>query len=341
MGNGQGGGFHTAELKRWAISALLFPPAVFAAVLIFADSANSRPYTFAGGPAGGTYTHYAKAVAALSSKTDLRIRAIESRGSIENVKKVHTGMANFGIAYSGDIYKARNGRLKKNVRRYRHIMAVAYFYGAAAQLVVKSDAGIDSAKKLVSRRVGVGNPGSGAAGNCELFFRELGIWDQVYKRFLGYKKASMAFRAGELDAFWLFTGFPNSSVVGAAESGSISLVNVYNDAESIGLFKTHPYFSRIVIPGGTYKGVADHTATIQDSAVWIANSRVPAEDVYKILSEVFSAEGLALMARSHRSAKSMSVKDGIHGIVTPLHPGAEKFWREKGLSIPAGLVLNK
>lgn len=288
-------------------------------------------YTFSGGPAGGTFKHYATAISDLSRNVGMEIRTLNSRGSIENIKRAHTGMANFGIAYSGDVFKARNGGLKKDRRKYKKVMAMAYFYSAPAQLVVRADSKLDSTLKLAGKRVGVGNFGSGAAANCELFFKELGLWDKVVKRHLGYKKAAIAFKGGELDAFWLFTGFPNSSVIEAAKHAPISLINVYKDAEKIELFKKYPYFQKVVIPVGTYEGVSTPVVSFQDSAVWIVNSRVPNGDVYRILDTVFSREGLKYMMKAHKSAKAMNVDDGTKGIVTPLHPGAEKFWKDQGI----------
>ncbi|MBC8461220.1 MAG: TAXI family TRAP transporter solute-binding subunit, partial [Deltaproteobacteria bacterium] len=206
-----------------------------------------------------------------------------------------------------------------------------YLYGAPAQLVVRADSGIKSAKQLVGKRVGVGNAGSGAAANAELFFTELGIWDKIKRNFLGYRQAAGAFKNKQLDAFWLFTGFPNSAVIEAALQTKVDLINVYKDAQEVGMFKKYPYFSKVVIPANTYKGVTEDTVTFQDSTLWVANSKVSADLVYELLGIVFSKKGLEYMVSVHKSAKAMSIKGGIKGIVTPLHPGAEKFWKEKGI----------
>jgi hypothetical protein len=63
----------------------------------------------------------------------------------------------------------------------------------------------------------------------------------------------------------------------------------------------------------------------------VANSKVSADVVYELLSKIFTDEGLAHMVSQKKTFKAMAVKDGIKGIVTPLHPGAEKFWKEKGI----------
>jgi len=63
----------------------------------------------------------------------------------------------------------------------------------------------------------------------------------------------------------------------------------------------------------------------------VANSKVDADTVYNLLKAIFSKEGLEYMVSVHKSAKAMSVENGLNGIVTPLHPGAEKFWKEMGV----------
>lgn len=300
-------------------------------VLSYPHDSLARVLKFSGGPSGGTFQYYASAISTLAKKNRINVLASSSGGSIENIRLIDSGKANFAVAYSGDVMHARNGKMKNDPKKYENVLAVAYFYGAPAQLVVRANSGIKSAKQLVGKRVGVGNAGSGAAAAAELFFTELGIWDKIERNFLGYREAAGAFGNNQLDAFWLFVGFPNASVLEAAMQNEIDLVDVYKDAEGAGLFKKYPYFAKVVIPANTYKGVTTTTNTFQDSALWVANSKVPADTVYNLLKAVFSKEGLEYMVSVHKSAKAMSVGDGAKGIVTPLHPGAEKFWKEMGV----------
>ncbi len=301
-------------------------------VFAFNTEALAKVFRFSGGPSGGTFQYYASAVSTLAKKNKVgNVLASSSGGSIENIRLCNTGKANFAVAYSGHVFQARNGRMKGDTKKYENVMAVAYLYGAPAQLVVRADAGITSAKQLEGKRIGVGNAGSGAAANAELFFSELGLWDKIDRNFLGYRQAADAFKNNQLDAFWVFVGFPNASVIEAALQNDISLVNVYNDADSIGMIKKFPYFKKVVIPKGTYKGVDKETVTFQDSTLMVAHKDVPEDVVYNLLKAIFSKEGLEYMVSVHKSAKAMSVENGINGIVTPLHPGADKFWKEMGV----------
>jgi TRAP transporter TAXI family solute receptor len=117
----------------------------------------------------------------------------------------------------------------------------------------------------------------------------------------------------------------------AAQTNDIELVNLGKDAEESGFYKDYPYFSKLEVPAGTYKGVDTATPSFQDSALWVANAKVPDEVVYDLLSKIYTEEGLEYMRGQKKTFKEMAVETGVNGIVTPLHPGAEKFWKEKGL----------
>lgn len=289
---------------------------------------------FTGGPAGGTFQTVANAIQVygpIKKEKSFRVKAQSSAGSVENLRKIDKGRAQMGSVYSGHIYLGRNGRLKNDPNKYENVLAVAYLYGAPAQLVVRKDSGIRSTKDLEGKKVGVGNAGSGAFANCELFFTHMGVWDKIERNAMGYNDAAAAFGNNQLDAFWLFTAFPSGAVIMAAQTNDIALVDLNSDAEGSGFYEKYPYFSKLSVPAGTYKGVDYETPSFQDSTLWVANADVPDEVVYKMLSLIYTDEGLAHMVAQKKTFKEMSMSTGVKGIVTPLHPGAEKFWREKGI----------
>jgi TRAP transporter TAXI family solute receptor len=197
--------------------------------------------------------------------------------------------------------------------------------------VVRKGAGIKSAKDLVGKKVGVGNAGSGAFANSELFFNHMGVWDKIERNAMGYNDAAQAFGNKQLDAFWLFTAFPSGAVIMAAQTNDIELIDLGKDAQESGFFDQYPYFSQLSVPSGTYRGVEKETPSFQDSALWVANSKVSDDTVYEMLSAIYTDEGLAHMKQQKKTFKNMSLETGTQGVVTPWHPGAVKFWKEKGM----------
>jgi len=307
-------------------------------MITFAFSADSfarkKRIVFGGGPAGGTFQVVANAIQVykpVKAIEKFSVKAQTSAGSVENLRKVNAGRQQMGVVYSGHVWLGRNGQMKNDPKKYENVLAVAWLYGAPAQLVIRADSGIKSVKDLVGKKVGVGNAGSGAFANCELFFSHMGVWDKIERNAMGYNDAAQAFGNNQLDAFWLFTAFPSGAVIMAAQTNDIGMVNLDADAEASGFYKKYPYFGKLAVPAGTYKGVDYDSPSFQDSTLWVANSKTPADVVYKLLSVIYTDEGLKHMVEQKKTFKHMSLKTGATNIVTPLHPGAEKFWKEKGM----------
>jgi len=312
--------------------------AVFVVVMVtFAFSAPSFAKTrviFGGGPAGGTFQVVANGIQVykpIKAVKEFSVKAQTSAGSVENLRKTNAGRQQMSTVYSGHVWLGRNGQMKNDTKKYENVLAVAWLYGAPAQMVVRADSGIKSVKDLAGKKVGVGNAGSGAFANCELFFTHMGIWDKIERNAMGYNDAAAAFGNKQLDAFWLFTAFPSGAVIMAAQTNDIALLDLDADAKSGGFYEKYPYFGKLAVPAGTYKGVDYDAPSFQDSALWVANSKVPADVVYKMLSIIYSDEGLKHMYGQKKTFKNMSLETGATNIVTPFHPGAERFWKEKGM----------
>jgi hypothetical protein len=186
---------------------------------------------------------------------------------------------------------------------------------------------------LVGKKVGVGNAGSGAYSYCEMFFTHLGIWDKIERNAMGYNAAADAFGNNQLDAFWLFTAYPSSAVIQAATMNNIALVNLDEDAKKYGFYDKYKNFEPWEIPtsDGKYRGVAENVPSFVDTTLLVASPDAPEDLVYGMLKEVFTPEGLAWMVSQKKTFTAMGVEKGTKGIATPLHPGAEKFWKEKGV----------
>ncbi|ADD67954.1 TRAP transporter solute receptor, TAXI family [Denitrovibrio acetiphilus DSM 12809] len=311
--------------------------AVTAVLVAFPASSEAKVYKFSGGPSGGTFQYFASGISQWTNDKKLldkdKVNVSASAGSTQNVRLISAGRADFGIAYAGDTYLATIGKLSpQDTRKYEGVRAVGYLYGAPAQLIVRADSGINSAADLVGKRVGVGKGGSGAAANAERFFKGMGVWDKMEPQFLGYNNAAAAFSNKQLDAFWVFAGYPTAAVIQAAQQNDIKLINVFTDAETHGVFNEYPFYSSIDIPANTYKGQAEVTKSFQDSALWIASEKVPEDVVYNMIKSVYSKEGLSYLVTIKKTARQMSVEGGTKGTTQlKLHPGAEKFWREMGV----------
>ena len=291
-----------------------------------------------GGPTGGTFNAFASGMAVYVPKKDTGIQAtaVGSGGSVANVRRVHAKESDFGLSYGGDLWLGANGKLPKDEAKYNNVRILGYLYGAPAQLVVRAGSKIQSAYDLVDKRVAVGNAGSGAAASCERFFRHIEVWDKMKRQFLGYSKAAQSFLDGKLDAFWLLVGYPNRSVIEANARAKIRLINVGDDAEKSGFYKALPFYKPMTIPAGTYKDVGE-CRSFQDATFLTVNKDLSDDLVYKIMTILWSEEGMKEMTTRKKTFKSMNMDNNFKGASVPLHPGAIKFWEEKGMKVAADL----
>ncbi len=311
--------------------ALLLPAGV-------APAAPAR-LTFVGGPDGGTFQYFSNGITTRLNRQQpatFQIVNLSSAGSVENIRRLDSGEADFGIAYSGDAWLARQGKLNGDPKSYRNIRAVAYLYGAPAHLVVPADSTIRSVEELAGHRIAIGAAGSGAATAARRFFTVVGIWQKLKVRMIGYNRAAQALAAGRVDAVWVFAGLPNASVTQLAAKMPIRLLDTWPAGKRQGLNRAFPFYTPVTIPAGTYAGINRETRTFQDAAIWLAGSHVEAGLVKQALEEIFSPAGLTFMARVKKTAKEMSIPRGLTGIVIPVHPGAAVFWRSKGLKAIPG-----
>jgi len=324
-------------MKRLLLTILVTTFAV-GLILAPASAASKFKAKVGGGPTGGTFNTFANAMAVYVPKhmDDIKVSAVGSGGSVENVKRVSSGESNFGLCYAVDAALGRGGSLPKDDKKYDGVRALGFLYGAPAQLVVRADSGFKAAKDLVGKRVAVGNAGSGAAASAERFFRHMEVWDNFKPQFLGYSAAASAFKDGKIDAFWVLVGFPNRSIIEASVQVDINLINVGADAEAAGFYGAYAYIP-MEIPAGTYGEGMAACQSFQDATFLCANSEVPADVVYEVMKTLWSADGMAAMTAAKKTFKTMTLENAFAGASIPLHPGAVKFWEEQGKTVPAEL----
>ena len=154
---------------------------------------------------------------------------------------------------------------------------------------------------------------------------------------MGYSAAASAFKDGKIDAFWVLVGYPNSSVIEASVQVKIRLIDVGVDAEKSGFYSAYAY-SPTVIPAGTYGKDMPECKSFQDSTILSTHKDQPEDLVYAVMKTLWSKEGMEAMVMAKKTFKEMTLENAFLGASVPLHPGAVKFWKEQGKTIPANLM---
>lgn len=292
---------------------------------------------FSGGPDGGTFQYFSNGISTRLTQDlqQLQVRNQPSAGSVENIRRVNQGAADFGIAYAGDAYLARHGQLRNDPTIYSNAYLLAHLYDAPAHLLTTANSGISTPADLAGKKVAVGGAGSGAAASAERYFRALGIWPKINVQFIGYSAAAEKLQKNEIDALWILAGQPNAAII-QATTGKVPmrLIDTWKAGEEVDFFKNNPFYRRVVIPSGTYNGITSDCLTFQDAAFWIAGKQVREKIAYDALAEIYSLDGLTYMEKVKSTARAMSPATALNNITIPLHPGAAKYWSEQGLEIP-------
>lgn len=289
--------------------------------------------TLGSGPSGGTFEKIASGMVQVLHRDipDIRFVVKPTGGSIANLLDVNQEKLSMGLVFSGDAYLGRKGELRKGLPPTTHVRALARLYGATAQLVVPGPSSIRTVEDLRGRRVAVGGFGTGSALTARRYFQSIGLWNRIVPIHEGYATGMEDMKMGNIDAVWLEVGFPNEYLLGISEEVPLRFLDLTPAAKTSDFFARHPFYTPTVIPAGTYPGQQKEVLSFQDAALWVAGAGTSEDLVYSSLRALFSARGLKLMRAAHPAARDMSLSKGLMGVKIPLHSGARKFWREKGM----------
>lgn len=312
-------------------------------VVVFAFFSSSlvaqeapKTYVFKGGPEGGTVHHLASGLSTVLAKSMGEASFFyepskgASVGSKANVRHIALKEADFGVAYAGDLYLAIHN--DKDIPA-KEVQVLAYLFGSPIHLVVREDANIKSVFDLAGKKVGVGPTGGGPSIAAERFFKSIGLWDKITPIGCNYQRMAQVLASGELDAVWVFAGYPHPSVMETAKTVPIRILSLDEAAKKGDLAYEHPYYIPITIPANTYPGVAYAVQTFQDSALWVAGAHVPEAFVYEALRHVYTPANLAFLHSLTPAAKSVSGIAPLTGVITTIHKGAGRYWGEKGFDV--------
>jgi TRAP transporter TAXI family solute receptor len=257
--------------------------------------------------------------------------AVASNGSVANVSAIASGSAQSGFTQSDVAYWAFNasgiyeGRPKVDVLR-----AIANLYPESFHLVARKGAGIKSIKDLKGKRISLDEPGSGTLVDARLILAAYGLTEKDVKaEYLKSQQAADKLKDNALDAFFSVSGWPLGAIAELAATTGIDLVPI-DGPEAESLIKAYSFFAADEIPDGAYKGVSG-VKTVSVNAIWATSSKQPDQLIYNITAALWNPSTRKLLDSGHSKGKSIKLETATQGLGIPLHAGAEKFYKEKGL----------
>ncbi|MDA0228201.1 MAG: TAXI family TRAP transporter solute-binding subunit [Proteobacteria bacterium] len=258
--------------------------------------------------------------------------AVSSRGSVDNINAIMSGLRNSGFAQSDVAYWAYTGTgTMEGKPPAKGLRTIAALFEEHIHLVARADSGINTVKDLKGKRVSVDEPGSGTRVDATLILEANGMSlnDLKAAEALKGNAAVDALRNGKIDALFVVAGYPTGAIVDLASSEKIKLVPI-DGAGAQALTSKYGFFSSSAIPAGTYEGVPE-TTTVAVGAQWFTSDKEDADLIYAITKALWNDESRKLMDTGHAKGKTITPATALSGVGVPLHAGAERFYKEVGL----------
>ncbi len=310
--------------------------AIAAAGMTISGGASAQEFISIGtGGVTGVYYPTGGAICRLVNKSrkehGIRCAVESTGGSVYNINTIKAGELEFGVAQSDWQYHAYNGTSKFADNPFPEVRAVMSVHPEPFTLLVRGDSGIDSFEGLKGKRVNVGNPGSGQRATMEVVMEAFGIGMDDFALATEYKGSEMAKQIcdGNIDAMIYTIGHPAAAIKEATTTCDVKLVNV-SGAAIDKLVSDNPYYRVATIPGGMYAGNDQETTTFGVGATFVTSANVPEETVYVVAKAVM--ENIDDFKQLHPAFANLDAKQMVKdGLSAPLHPGAERAYKELGL----------
>ena len=254
-----------------------------------------------------------------------------SNGSVSNIKAISRGSLESGFAQSDVIHWAYTGTgIFEGQPPNKKLRAISNLYPETIHVVARKGAGITQIRDLRGKRVSLDEPGSGTLVDARIVLSEHGLSENDLKP--EYIKPDMAMRKierGQLDAFFIVAGYPTASVSLLAANKSVSLVPIAKK-EANAMVDQKRFFAHDIVPAGTYEGISE-ISTISVGAQWIVGAGVDEGLVYEITRALWNAASRKILDNGHPKGRAIVMEKALDGITIPLHPGAERYYREIGM----------
>jgi TRAP transporter TAXI family solute receptor len=295
--------------------------------------AQQKFVTIGTGGVTGVYYAAGGAICRLVNKDrkdhGLRCSVESTGGSVFNVNAIRSGEVDFGFAQSDVQFQALKGQgqFKEGFGDLRAVFSV---HPEPFTVLARKEANIKSFQDLKGKRVNVGNPGSGTRAAMDELLKALGwsVSDFSLAAELKADEHGAALCDNKIDAFFYGVGHPSANIQDPITVCGAQLVSITGPAVDK-LVAERPYYAKVNIPGGLYAGNPEPTPTYGVLATVVTSSKASDAAVYNLVRSVF--ENFDEFKRLHPALANLQPKEMIkNGLSAPLHPGAVKYYKEKG-----------
>ncbi len=298
-------------------------------------SAERVFFGIATGGTGGTYYPLGGMLAQLiSNQVDLNGKKLSAtaetgNASVANAKLLGKGDIESAFVAADILDAAYHGRGQFDGKAVKNIRALGSLYPETVQLVTRADSNIKQFADLKGQSVSSGSPGSGQWQLLGDLLKANGMSrEDIKEDHSSFSQSVEKLKDGNLTASLITAGTPTSSVTELANGHAVAIVPLAG--ENIDkLLKVQPYYAKFSLPANTYKGQDSAVDTLAVRAIWATHDDLPDDIAYAVVKALY--ENTETLGKVHPKGKEIDLQSALESISVPLHPGAEKFYREKGL----------
>ncbi|WP_375142487.1 TAXI family TRAP transporter solute-binding subunit [Metabacillus idriensis] len=293
-------------------------------------SGDSKPKTLRilTGGTGGTYYPLGGSFGdIISDSTDYKATVQSSGASVENMQTLKSGDAEIAFSQTDIATYALSGESMFKDNKIDNVLGLGTLYNETVQLITTDKSGIKSVEDLKGKKVSVGAIGSGAYLNATQVLEVHGLTvDDIQAQNLSFDESTEGIQGGSIDAAFVTAGTPTAAVETLSAQNKVVVVPLEADKVKE-LIEKYPFYSEDVVPSGTYK-IGEDVNTVAVKAMLVVQDELDEDLVYDITKSIF--ENTDKIA--HAKGKLIKAETALEGIGDlKLHPGAEKYFKEKGV----------
>lgn len=292
-------------------------------------SADPSQLVIATGGTGGTYFPLGGGMADhITKNAGITATAQATGASAENIRLIRDKKADIAFTQN-DIaeYAAKGTNMFQQDGKIDSFQALGALYDETIQIVVSADSNIKSVTDLKDKRVSVGAPGSGTEVNAQQILEAYGMtFEDTKLQRLSFADSAKAIQDGQLDAAFQTAGTPTAAITELAATKGVKIIPL--DADKIdAIIAKYPYYVKTTVPANTYQTVPEEVTTVSVKSMLLIRSDLSEDLVYKVTKAIFENSDKL----GHAKAKEIKLENVMNGVSIPVHPGAKKYFDEKGV----------
>lgn len=318
-----------------------------------ADAQKKRFFGIATGGVGGVYYPVGGAIATALTNTipDMVVTAQTGNASVANVNLIARGEVESGLSQNNVALAAYTGDKEAwKTPPVKNLRCIASLFPETVHTLVLKKAGIKTVYDLKGKRLIVGDKGSGTEFDSRRFLEAIGLtYNDLQPIFVYYAAAVQRMQDEQADALFWTSGVPNANMIEIATTKDVVFLPFPEEVIKK-LHDKYKYYTPVTMPANSYPKQNYPVKTVAIMAIWVTRADIDEKTIYEITSHLWEkkpqlyrekkepASGAEMAAAAHEQGKNIKLENALLGVTVPLHKGAYKYYKEKGVQIPAELV---